>query len=125
MRRNIAMTSAPAAENAAFFLDIIERWRRLSTRRHCLAEFDRFPAGLERAACDVELSRWEPCPVPAKWPDGADLIHLRLPALRLDHEPIASGRYGGPEISSACVRSAARADERDLAASAEGEAPRS
>jgi hypothetical protein len=123
MRKGIAMTSVPAREGTAFFLDIIEWWRKLRTWRHCLAELDRFPAGLELLARDVNLSPWDLRAVAAKWPDDGDLLRRRLAALNPDPEPIESGQYSAlRDLERVCTLCGSKNRcERDLAANAKGD----
>jgi hypothetical protein len=90
--RGIAMVSVRAREGGALLADIVAWWRRLRRRRDCLAELDRFPAGLELLARDVNLSPWDLRAVAAKWPDSGDLLHRRLRALQFDPELVSSAQ---------------------------------
>jgi hypothetical protein len=90
--RGISMFSMRAREGSAFLVDIVEWWRKLRRRRHCLAELDRFPAGLKLLARDVNLSPWDLRAVAAKWPDGDDLLRRRLRTPQLDPELISSAQ---------------------------------
>jgi hypothetical protein len=115
-RKGIAMISVRAREGGTFLSDIVEWWRRLRSRRHCLAELDRFPAGLELLARDVNLSPWDLRAVAAKWPDGDDLLGRRLRTLQLDPELISSAQsYGLRDLERVCTLCGSkRRCERDL-----------
>jgi hypothetical protein len=114
--RGIAMIAVRAREGGTFLSDIVEWWRRLRSRRHCLAELDRFPAGLELLARDVNLSPWDLRAVAAKWPDGDDLLGRRLRTLQLDPELISSAQsYGLRDLERVCTLCGSkRRCERDL-----------
>jgi uncharacterized protein YjiS (DUF1127 family) len=111
------MISVRAREGGAFLVDIVEWWRKLRRRRHCLAELDRFPAGLELLARDVNLSPADLRAVAAKWPDGDDLLRRRLRALQLDPERISSAQSCAlRDLERVCTLCGSKSRcERDLA----------
>ena len=118
--RGIAMFSVRAREGGAFLVNIVEWWRKLRRRRHCLAELDRFPAGLELLARDVNLSAWDLRAVAAKWPDGDDLLRRRLRTLQLDPELISSAQScAHRDLERVCTLCGSKSRcERDLARNA-------
>jgi hypothetical protein len=118
------MTHVRAREDGAFLVDIVEWWRRLRSRRHCLAELDRFPADLELLARDVNLSPWDLRAVAAKWPAGGDLLRRRLRMLQLDPELTSSAQSCAVrDLERVCALCGSKSRcERDLARNATGEA---
>jgi uncharacterized protein YjiS (DUF1127 family) len=111
------MISVRAREGGAFLVDIVEWWRKLRRRRHCLAELDQFPASLELLARDVNLSPADLRAVAAKWPDGDDLLRRRLRALQLDPERISSAQSCAlRDLERVCTLCGSKSRcERDLA----------
>lgn len=114
------MFSMRAREGDAFLVNIVEWWRKLRRRRHCLAELDRFPAGLELLARDVNLSPWDLRAVAAKWPDGDDLLRRRLRTLQLDPELISSAQScAHRDLERVCTLCGSKSRcEHDLASNA-------
>ena len=110
------MFSVRAREGGAFLVNIVEWWRKLRTRHHCLAELDRFPAGLELLARDVNLSPWDLRAVAAKWPDGDDLLRRRLRTLQLDPELLSSAQsWAHRDLERVCTLCGSKSRcERDL-----------
>lgn len=113
----ISVRAREGGTGGTFVVDIVEWWRKLRRRRHYLAELDRFPAGLELLARDVNLSPADLRAVAAKWPDGDDLLRRRLRALQLDPERISSAQSCAlRDLERVCTLCGSKSRcERDLA----------